>query len=216
VEFKPTWLYIKRHRLTGLKYFGKTVRDPIKYAGSGRYWKKHIKIHSRDIETIWCELFTDKELLVEFAKLFSEFYNIVGDIDINGNKIWANEVPEDGLQGGQNAGLPSPLKGVATGRPGTWKNKKRPEHSDNMKGRKKSLEHSAKISAALKKHVRTPEHNAKLANSKRGRPNLKLSEALRAKPLIMCPHCNKQGRANMTRYHFDNCKLKGNKNGKIF
>jgi hypothetical protein len=216
VEFKPTWLYIKRHRLTGLKYFGKTVRDPIYFIGSGRYWKKHIKIHSHDIETIWCELFTDRELLVEFAKLFSEFHNIVGDVDINGNKIWANEVPEDGLQGGQNAGLPSPLKGIPTGRDSWCKGKRRPEHSSIMSGRTQTPEHSANISAALKNHVRTPEHNAKLANSKRGRPNLKLSEALKAKPLIMCPHCNKQGRANMTRYHFDNCKLKGNKNGKIF
>jgi hypothetical protein len=25
--YKPTWLYIKRHTITGLKYFGKTVQD---------------------------------------------------------------------------------------------------------------------------------------------------------------------------------------------
>ena len=27
-EFKPTWLYIKQHNTTGLKYFGKTTKDP--------------------------------------------------------------------------------------------------------------------------------------------------------------------------------------------
>ena len=38
-SFVPTWLYIKQHNITKLKYFGKTVRkDPIKYKGSGTYW----------------------------------------------------------------------------------------------------------------------------------------------------------------------------------
>jgi hypothetical protein len=31
--FKPTWLYIKQHTVTGLKYFGKTTRNPEKYKG---------------------------------------------------------------------------------------------------------------------------------------------------------------------------------------
>lgn len=206
--FAPTWLYVKRHRLTGLKYFGKTIRDPIKYIGSGRYWKNHINIHGRDVETVWCELFTDKNSLIEFAELFSEFYNIVNEVDINGNKCWANEIPENGLQGGQNAGLPSPLKGKSTGRPSIWKDKKRPEHSNTMKGRKHSFEHNLKISSALKNYKRTDEHNAKLALAKRGKPNFKVSVALKLRPAITCPHCNKQGKANMSRYHFDNCKLK--------
>lgn len=34
----------------------------------------------------------------------------------------------------------------------------------------------------------------------------KISEALKKKPILTCPHCGKQGRANMTRYHFGNCK----------
>jgi hypothetical protein len=208
MEFTPTWLYIKRHRLTGLKYFGKTVRDPIKYIGSGRYWKKHIKAHGRDVETLWCELFTEKDSLVEFAELFSDIFNIVEEVDTNGKKCWANEIPENGLHGGQNIGMPSPLKGISTGKPGVWKNKKRPDHSLKMRGRLQTIEHSQKISESLKKYKRSDEHNAKLADSKRGRPNPKLSIALRLRPIVICPHCNKQGKANMTRYHFDNCKLK--------
>ena len=28
-------------------------------------------------------------------------------------------------------------------------------------------------------------------------------------PLLICPHCEKEGKgSNMTRWHFDNCKLK--------
>ena len=210
MEFAPTWLYVKCHRLTGLKYFGKTVRDPKKYIGSGRYWKKHIKTHGRDIETVWCELFTDRSSLVEFAELFSEFYNIVQETDSNGKKCWANEIPENGLQGGQNAGMPSLLKGKSTGKPGVWKNKKRPEHSITMKGRKHTPEHSAKISDSLKHYIRTDEHNAKLASAKRGKSNPKVSIALKNRPDIECPHCGLIGKSsgNMKRYHLDRCKLK--------
>ena len=38
---KPTYLYVKQHNKTGLKYFGKTTKkDPLKYKGSGLYWKR--------------------------------------------------------------------------------------------------------------------------------------------------------------------------------
>jgi hypothetical protein len=37
----------------------------------------------------------------------------------------------------------------------------------------------------------------------------KVRETLKNKPDRICPHCNKVGRgSNMTRWHFDNCKLK--------
>lgn len=35
-EFLPTYLYIKTHNQTGLKYFGKTTKDPFKY---NRLWE---------------------------------------------------------------------------------------------------------------------------------------------------------------------------------
>ena len=38
------YLYIKESPL-GLKYLGKTEKDPFKYIGSGLYWKKHLKKH---------------------------------------------------------------------------------------------------------------------------------------------------------------------------
>ena len=94
-EFKPVWLYIKEHNVTKLKYFGKTTTaDPIKYKGSGTYWKRHIKIHGNDVSTIWIKLFTDKELLIEYALLFSKENNIIE------SKEWANLKYEDGLDGG--------------------------------------------------------------------------------------------------------------------
>lgn len=123
MKFVPTWLYVKQHKVTGLKYFGKTIRDPYKYVGSGKYWKKHIKTHGKNIDTIWCELFTNESAIKEFAEFFSKHYNIVNSVDSNGRKIWANEIPENGLHGGQNAGMKSPLKGKPTGRPSWSKGK---------------------------------------------------------------------------------------------
>jgi len=202
---------IKRHKDTGLLYFCKTsTRDPLKYTGSGKYWKKHLRTHGKKVDTVWYQLFESKEDLVEFALFFSEFNNIVSAVDIHGKKIWANEIPENGLDGGGNKGIPGPLKGIPTGRPSVWKGKSRPEHSAALKGRKQTIEHSNKISEALKQYTRTPEHNAKLAEAKRGKPNPKLSEALKSRPSVECPHCGLIGKSvsNMNRYHFNNCKRK--------
>jgi 5-methylcytosine-specific restriction endonuclease McrA len=38
----------------------------------------------------------------------------------------------------------------------------------------------------------------------------KISEGLKRRPTLTCPHCGKEGKANMTRYHFDKCKEKEN------
>lgn len=218
MEFAPTWLYIKRHRITGLKYFGKTIRDPKKYIGSGKYWRNHIRSHGRNVETVWCNLFLDKNSLVEFAEFFSEFFNIVNEVDFNKRKTWANEVPENGLSGGQNAGIPSPLKGKSTGKPSMLKGKSRPEHSKIMIGRKFSSEHKINISNSLKKYIRTPEHCKALSNAKKGIPNPKLSIALKGNPNLnsnkgkklktyKCLHCDvKTSGGNLKRWHNENCK----------
>lgn len=36
----------------------------------------------------------------------------------------------------------------------------------------------------------------------------RISDGLKSKPILTCPHCGKEGRNNMKRYHFDNCKFK--------
>ena len=95
IEFKPTYLMIKRHPENGLLYFCKTVKtDPVKYRGSGKYWTLYINAHGRKkVETLWHQLFTSKEDLQEFALFFSDYFNIVDD------EIWANLVVEDGITG---------------------------------------------------------------------------------------------------------------------
>ena len=98
--FKPTYLYIKQCKITGLKYFGKTIaKDPIKYKGSGKHWVRHINKHGNNVETVWYQLFTDKDELVRFATKFSIDNRIVESSE------WANLKIEDGLWGGGVKGI---------------------------------------------------------------------------------------------------------------
>jgi hypothetical protein len=97
---KTTYLYIKQHSVTGLKYFGKTTKnDPVKYLGSGIHWKRHIKKHGIEhVITLWYQSFDNEESLVEYATKFSQQNNIVE------SKGWANLKGENGLDGGFDKG----------------------------------------------------------------------------------------------------------------
>jgi hypothetical protein len=92
--YQPTYLYIKRHLVTGLCYLGKTIRDPNLYSGSGVYWRRHLAKHGFDIETTYTELFDTKEELTETALFLSELYDIVNSPN------WANLMIENGMTGG--------------------------------------------------------------------------------------------------------------------
>jgi hypothetical protein len=99
MPFKPTYLYIKTHSITGLKYFGKTTKsDPSKYTGSGDYWLKHINVHGNHLHTEILGFFTDKDECIRAATEFSINNNIVE------SKEWANFKIENGLDGGSDIG----------------------------------------------------------------------------------------------------------------
>lgn len=157
-SFKPTWLYLKQHNKTGLKYFGKTIRDPEKYHGSGVYWNNHLKKHGYDITTVWQQLFTTEAELVAFALDYSQKNNITESTE------YANLKPEDGLMGG-NTGI------TEYGRKVISEKSKNHRHSEETKqkikeararqpnpmtGKKHSPETIEKIKAArkLQKNVR--------------------------------------------------------------
>jgi len=93
---KPTYLYIKQHSVTKLKYFGKTTKsDPVSYLGSGKHWVSHIKKHGVEhVVTLWHQLFTDEKELIDYASKFSQDNNIVSSSE------WANLREENGLDGG--------------------------------------------------------------------------------------------------------------------
>ncbi len=127
--FKPTWLYIKEHKITKLKYFGKTVRDdPVSYIGSGTYWLNHLKKHGNNVDTIWMTLFTDKDELISFAVKFSQENDILNATDEKGNKIWANLMIETGIG------------------PGAHREETKARIRKNCKGRVVDLETRKKIS----------------------------------------------------------------------
>jgi len=97
-RFSPTFLYIKQHKITGKLYFGKTIKDPESYAGSGKHWLSHIKKHGKDqVETLWYCLYTNEKLIKEAAISFSKLWNIVESDD------WLNLIEEDGLSGGDTS-----------------------------------------------------------------------------------------------------------------
>lgn len=94
MTFKPTYLYIKQHSITGKLYFGKTIKNPETYLGSGNYWKRHITKHGKEhVITLWFCLFHNREDCMQFALQFSDQQNIVE------SKDWLNLKSENGLDG---------------------------------------------------------------------------------------------------------------------
>ena len=187
----PTVLYIKQHSITGLKYFGKTTQDPLKYKGSGIYWTNHIKKHGRKhVINLWIsEPYTDSITITEFALAFSKEHNIVE------SKLWANIEPENGLNGGGSN------KGISHS-----------EESKQKMRKTKSDKHCQNISIGKKGKPGKPtsaETKQKQSDSNKGKPKSDKHRQNMRKPKrkIECPHCGKIGGINlMKRYHFDNCK----------
>ena len=91
-SFKPTYLYIKQHSITGKLYFGKTSKNPEIYNGSGLKWTKHYSHHGKQyIQTLWYCLFLDEKSINDFALSFSRQNDIVKSNE------WLNLIEETGL-----------------------------------------------------------------------------------------------------------------------
>ena len=177
----PTVLYILQHSITKLKYFGKTTQDIRKYKGSGVHWTSHIKKHGKDyVVTLWVsEPYIDSIAVSEFALAFSRDNNIVE------SELWANQIPENGLDGwtkGKKRGPQSPehIKNAAATRIG-----KTSPLKGKPSGRKGILSPLKGISSPLK-----------------GIPQ-------GAREKVECPHCGIIGGiSGMKQHHFDHCKKK--------
>jgi len=168
---KATRLYIKRHKVTGLKYFGKSTSNLIEsYNGSGKYWKSHIAKHGKEhIEHLWnSDWFYDKQEIEEFALAFSELFDIVK------SREWANLIVENGLDGGD-------VSSCRIYRPFTEEQKiklrkprplARKPKSAETRARMKiaqqnmSEETKAKISAGNKNKPKSKEHVAKATHTR--------------------------------------------------
>jgi hypothetical protein len=131
------YLYVKRHNLTGLLYFGKTSRPcPYSYLGSGKYWLRHLRVHGQDITTLKVWEFHDVEECRVFALTFS------AENDIVESTLWANLRPENGIDGGVFGQAQAPehiaaRSATITGRKRGPMPKERKERiSHSLKGRK--------------------------------------------------------------------------------
>lgn len=84
------YLYVKTHKKTGLKYLGKTVRDPFKYNGSGIHWTRHLKKHGYGHDTYILQKCYSDNALREWGRFYSKLWRVVK------SKKWANEKDEEG------------------------------------------------------------------------------------------------------------------------
>jgi hypothetical protein len=94
-KFRPTRLAIKE--LAGILYFCKSVNENINgYTGSGVVWKSRIKKYGKEnIKTLWVsDWYYDAHEIQQIALHFSEENQIVE------SRLWANQKPENGLDGG--------------------------------------------------------------------------------------------------------------------
>lgn len=86
------YLYIKTSPF-GLKYLGKTTKNPYIYMGSGKIWKRHIEKHNLTSNDIATEIILETENVDELIKRgveVSELYDIVKSTE------WANLRLESG------------------------------------------------------------------------------------------------------------------------
>ena len=187
----PTVIYVKQHPVTGLKYVGKTTRDPFKYKGSGTDWKLHLKEYGSEhiITTIVFGPCEDSEVISKWAIEFSIKNNIVE------SKDYANRKAENGLDGapkgnsGPNKGKLGKTRSVESKQLMSTSQKTTPNHSTRGKKR--------------------PEHALQMSG--KNNPMYGTISPFRGKKhkIVQCPHCLKTGgEPQMIQWHFDKCKLK--------
>lgn len=239
--FIPTYLYIKQHNITKKLYFGKTIQNPIKYNGSGKHWKSHIKKHGKEqIETLWYCLFLDEESIIEFATNFSIQENIIE------SNTWTNLVYENGINSGMFGASHSEATKLKMSESSknmifTEEHKRKLSetkignkhflghtHSEETKikmseshigftGKSHSEETKIKIGISSTGRIHSEETKLKMSDWQKGVPKSeehknKLSEAAKRRPKVICSHCYLEGDiSNMKRYHFDNCKINPDK-----
>ena len=131
------YLYVKTHRVTGLKYLGMTTKNnPHEYQGSGVYWKRHIKVHGYDVDTSVLLATESKEEFVNTAKFFSDLWKVTESAE------WANLMPETGVGGS--------LKGRKLKKFSTETRTKMSQNNVGFKGKSHTESTKLKVSNSLK------------------------------------------------------------------
>lgn len=171
-HFTPTYLYVKTHNITGLKYFGKTIKDPTTYTGSGIYWKDHLAMHGNDVSTEVIGHYTDREECIEAALKFSLDNDIIHAKDAHGNKVWANLIIENGVDGNVPGNLAS--EETKRKRSAALKGRPRPDHirrkiSESHRGKIMSEESRQRMREAKINNPMPEEQRKRLSDMYTGR-----------------------------------------------
>lgn len=82
------YLYLKTHNVTGLKYLGKTIKDPYKYKGSGTGWREHLKKYGNDVTT---EVLCQSNDIQEVRKAALKYQR---NVDVRSSTDFANRILE--------------------------------------------------------------------------------------------------------------------------
>lgn len=195
------YLYLKTHNVTGLKYLGKTIRNPFKYKGSGKRWKYHLNKHGNDVSTEILLETNDVNELVQKGIELSIKWNIVERSDFANIRIECGD-------GGDTSKTPAYIEAMKHRQQIPWnKGLKFPPHTK---------ERRQQISQTLKQHWKTHTHNRKgVVNWNRGIPNPRIREVSKLSQYSWkCQRCGKEGvgASNLKRWHGDNCRLAHNSN----
>jgi hypothetical protein len=211
-------------------YFGKTIKNPEKYNGSGSYWTKHINKHGKEhVVTLWYCLFYDEQDCKEFALSFSEKQNIVE------SKDWANQIYENGTDGFDNGNTnPSHIASINGthhfygGEISAIVSRRRVKNgTHNWQGEDAAIKSSKRQLDLVKKGIHNwqgKEHNANMVENgthpflggEIQRKYNKLHVENGTHPflkenliLLKCPYCGKEGfGGGMKTWHFENCRKK--------
>lgn len=159
------YLYIKTHNITGLKYLGKTTRNPFKYKGSGKYWNLHLKKHGVDITTEILLETTDKNEIKSAGLYYSQLFNIVD------SEEWANLKPECGDGGGMTPEIINKILATKKANGYVMSEETKIKISKTLTGHKRSTESIQKSINGNKNIKRSTSFKENLSTSRLGVKN---------------------------------------------
>ena len=199
------YLYVKQHIVTGLLYFGVTrQKNPLKYKGSGVYWKKHLSKYGNNVKTLEVWGFDDINICSDFAWKFSK------DNDIVESEAWANLIPEngtDGTTGIDNTRNIDYVKTHANIKNKTYEQIYGPERAAILKQSRSESNKRTKRGVQMSELQRAKRRHPYGPRSDEFKSKLSLIARSRPKVSAVCPHCGKQGvLRSLKRWHFDRCK----------
>jgi hypothetical protein len=222
-------LYVKVHKITGLRYLGQTKRDPIKYKGSGIDWTEHLLTHGEDVDTIILLQTTSATERNRTGRYYSTLWKVTTAMDDYGNKIWANRIPDTGGGGSSGpltdahkknlskakSGVSNPKLGERLQGAGNHMfGKKRPDITGELHPNKnQEIRDKIRHSHTGKKH--SQESKDKRSEKLKGVNNPMHGKTGSLSPRygkttekLTCPHCGIVcGKHNYVKYHGGKCKF---------